>query len=118
MVVWIAAAPRPDAPERFFVRLDCQNYPLDPPTGNFWDPSDNCPLPFASRPKGGGKAFSFRVDWEGGRAFYHPYDRVAAKSHPDWVQKHAHLVWDRNHTISDLLEQIYDILHCPDYTGV
>ena len=119
VVLWVATAPRQNAPDRFHIRMDCQQYPNEPPTGTFWDPVAKTPLAIAARPKGRDQvAKVFRVDWEGGRAFYHPYDRVAAKSHGDWPTKYPHLVWDRNHTVVDLLIEIYRLLNCNDYTGV
>ena len=60
-----------------------------------------------------------RTDWENGRAFYHPYDRVAAQGHADWPAKYPHLVWNpATHTLVDLLSELHALLHCPDYHGV
>lgn len=120
LLLWVAAGPRPNAPDRFHVRLDCQGYPTVPPTGTLWDPAENQQLPPAPRPKGTGQvAMMFRTDWENGRAFYHPYDRVAAQGHGDWSQKYPHLVWNpATHTLVDLLSEIHALLHTPDYHGV
>jgi hypothetical protein len=75
VILWIAAARRDDAPDRFFVRLDAAGYRSVPPTGTFWDPATKAALEFARRPKGkpdSRVAKVFRTDWESGRAFYHP----------------------------------------------
>ena len=37
VVLWIAAASRKDAPDRYCLQLDLDNYPSVPPTGMFWD---------------------------------------------------------------------------------
>jgi hypothetical protein len=119
-LVWIAATPRACAPDRFFFRLDCLGYPTVPPTGTVWDLVANEQLSAAGRPKGTGQVeMMFRTDWEGGRAFYHPYDRVAAQSHPDWPGKYPHLLWNPStHTIVLLLSELYALLHSPNYRGI
>jgi hypothetical protein len=119
-ILWMAAASRPNAPDRFYVQLDVSNYRMVPPTGTFWDPSTKATLEFAKHPKGRDSRFAkvFRTDWEGGRAFYHAYDRVAAQGHPDWARDQPSLVWDSNHTIVDYLEELHSLLNCGDYLGL
>jgi hypothetical protein len=51
-ILWIAPAPRSDAPSRFYVSLDVAGYRAVPPTGAFWDLAANGPLDAARRPKG------------------------------------------------------------------
>jgi hypothetical protein len=78
-------------------------------------------LALEKRPKGRpGSRFAkvFRTDWEGGRAFYHPYDRAAANSHADWPSTQPHLVWNANHTIVDYLAEFHALLNSGDYLGV
>ena len=119
VVFWVAAAPQAGAPDRFYVRLDCANYPVDPPTGTFWDPGTRSDLDHSKRPKGRERvAMVFRTDWENGRAFYHPYDRVASKSHPNWRTEHPHHAWGDRHTIVDFLSEIHALLQLREYTGV
>ncbi len=121
VILWIAAARRDNAPDLFFVRLDLAGYRSVPPTGTFWDPTTKATLELAKRPKGrpGSRvAKVFRTDWEGGRAFYHPYDRVAAQSHPQWVGEQPHLVWTASHTIVDYLTEIHGLLNSGDYIGI
>jgi len=120
-ILWIASASRPNAPDRFYVQLDLSNYRTVSPTGTFWDPYTRATLDSAKRPKGRPDsrfAKVFRTDWEGGRAFYHPYDRVAAEGHPEWSKNQASLVWDSNHTIVDYLEEFHSLLNCGDYVGI
>lgn len=121
IVVWMAAAARPGAPDRYYVLLDASDYRGVPPTGTFWNPTTKETTPFADRPKGATNsrfAKVFRTDWENGRAFYHPYDRVAASSHTAWPTEQPHLIWDSEHTIVDYLEEFSSLLHCGDYIGV
>lgn len=118
---WMAAAPRVRAPDRFYVALDVMGYRSVPPTGTFWDPVKKAALEFGERPKGkpGGRlAMVFRTDWEGGRAFYHPYDRVAAQGHSQWATEQPHLIWTSSRTIVDYLEEFQSLLATEDYLGV
>jgi hypothetical protein len=119
VILWIAAAARPHAPERFYILLDAAGYRAVPPTGAFWDLSTRSQLDIAKRPKGKpGSRFArvFRTDWNNS-AFYHPYDRVAAQSHPGWVKEQPHLLWTDCHTIVDYLEEFYSLLNSGDYLG-
>jgi len=121
VIFWIAAAHRNNAPDRFFVCLDVAGYRAVPPTGTFWDAATKTTLEFTKRPKGQADsrvAKVFRTDWESGRALYHPYDRVAAQSHPQWAGEQPHLVWTANHTIVDYLSEIHGLLNSGDYVGV
>jgi hypothetical protein len=119
-ILWIAASARADAPDRFYVSMDVAGYRSVPPTGTFWDTATKSALDLAMRPKGKPDsrfAKVFRADWNNA-AFYHPYDRVAAKDHPDWAKQQPHIVWTNNHTIVDYLEEFYSLLNCGDYLGV
>jgi len=122
VILSIAAAPRDNAPERFLVRLDMAGYRSVPPTGMFWDPASKSTLEFAKRPKGKPEsrvARVFRTDWaESGRAFYHPYDRVAAQSHPAWPTEQPHLIWTASNTIVDYLTEFHALLNSGDYVGI
>lgn len=121
VVLWIAAAERPGAPDRFYVLLDVAGYRSDSPTGTFWDPATKDILDLAKRPKGrDGSRFArvFRTDWKKGQAFYHPYDRVAVQGHAKWLTEQPHLVWTSDHTIVDFLEEFHSLLNCGDYIGI
>ena len=121
VVLWLRAAPREGAPHRFYVALDLDGYRTAAPTGTFWDPATETMLDTASRPKGKPNsrfAKVFRTDWEEGRAFYHPYDRVAADGHVKWRTRQPHLVWTSDHTIVDYLEEFRALLNSDDYVGV
>ena len=60
----------------------------------------------------------FRTDWENGRAFYHPFDRAAVKSHPNWPKEQPHLIWTPERAIVDFLDEFHRLLHSGDYIGV
>jgi hypothetical protein len=51
-ILWVEAAPRAEAPDRFYLRLDLDGYRTVPPTGTFWDPSAGEALVPEKRPKG------------------------------------------------------------------
>jgi len=120
-LLWIAAAPRPGAPDRFHVMLDLAGYRSVPPTGTFWDLGAGRMVDASKRPKGKPNsrvAKVFRTDWENGSAFYHPYDRVAAHGHTAWPMDQPHLVWTSSHTIVDYLEEFHGLLNSGDYIGI
>ncbi len=117
----VTAAPRDASPDRFYLLLDCQGYPAEGPTGAFWDPNKRAPLPSAAWPKGKGQgqvAAVFRPDWEGGRAIYHPFDRLTASKHADWPSKYPRLLWGGSRTIVDYLGMVHGLLNSNDYRGV
>jgi hypothetical protein len=120
---WMAAAPRTDAPDRFYVALDLSGYRSVAPTGAFWDPVKKAPLEPETWPKGKpGSRFAMVFKTSGfqgcGSAFYHPYDRVAMQGHVDWPRQQPHLIWSSSHTIVDYLEEFQALLTSGDYLGV
>jgi hypothetical protein len=120
VVFWIAAAERMNAPERFHVRLDLTNYSIVPPTGTFWDLTTHQPLATPLRPYGQGQVGRvFRIDWKGGQAFYHPFDRQASRDgHSQWPRQYPHLVWTEKNTVADLLSVLWELLQSRAYEGV
>ena len=121
VILWFAAARRENSPDRFYLRLDLAGYRNAAPTGTFCDPATGSPLDRAMRPKGRpGSRFErvFRTDWEGGRAFYHPYDRVALPGHENWATENPQLVWTAECTIVDYLLEFRKLLNSKDYIGV
>src|ERR1700723_899802 len=65
-ILWITAAPRANAPDRFYFCLDMTGYRSAPPTGTFWDPISKVALDVLKRPKGKTNtrcAKIFRTDW-------------------------------------------------------
>ena len=120
VILWVRAAPREGAADRYYIALNLDGYRTAAPTGTFWNSETKTMLDFANRPKGKENsrfAKVFRIDWEEGRAFYHPYDRRAADSHSDWRIQQPHLVWTSNHTIIDYLEEFHSLLSSDEYIG-
>lgn len=120
---WMAAAPRPGAPDRYYVTLNLSGYRNVPPTGPFWDPVKKQTLELAKWPKGKADsrfALVFRTSGFtfAGRAFYHPYDRAPLSDHPNWAAEQPHLVWTSSHTIVNYLEEFQSLLNSGDYVGV
>ncbi len=69
MIFWVAAAKRDKAPDRFYLKLNCKNYPTDSPTGTFWDPETKEQLAGRKWPKGSGQVSAvFNPTWENGVA--------------------------------------------------
>jgi hypothetical protein len=119
MLFSVAAAKRENAPDRFYLRLDCAGYPARSPTGGFWDPQTKDTLAAAKWPKGTKRvADVFKHGWRDGKALYHPFDRVTWDAHPDWPQQYKHLTWTRDHTIVDFLLMVHGLLNSSEYTGV
>ncbi len=118
---WLKAANRGNSPERFYFIVDGEGYRTQPPTATFWDPETKTVLAPTLRPKfrpDSRAAKVFRTDWEDGRAFYHPYDRVAVNSHQQWRVDIPGVVWSSEHTIVDFLAAFQPLLQCGDYLGV
>lgn len=118
---WVAAPPRPKAPDRFYIIVDATGYGAQLLTGTFWDPEKKEVLAFDKRPRGKENsriAKVFRTDWENGRAFYHPFDRVALNGHANWTSEMPGNVWTTKHTVVDFLEMVAALLNGGDYVGV
>lgn len=121
IVLWVASAEREHAPPRFYLLLDLDNYRAVAPTGAFWDLDAKVALPTTMWPKGkpGSRtAKVFRTDWDNAVALYHPYDRRASGSHPNWKHEQPHLVWNSMHTIADYLTEIHGLLNSRNYIGI
>lgn len=119
-IVWVRPASRPKAPERFYFDLDMTGYRGKPPTGTLWDAAKQAVLALELRPKGrpGSRvAKVFRTDWNNA-ALYHPYDRVAADSHPEWLAAHPNLIWTPQHTMVDYVMEMHGLLNGDCYVGV
>lgn len=111
IVASISTAPTIHPPGSLALRIAALEYPDQPPTSTPWDLVGDCQLAADDRPKSGRAATVFRPDWEGGRALYHPCDRVAITGHPDWVREHADELWDPTDDISQLFRVVHTILN-------
>lgn len=111
------------SPDKYFVRIDCQNYPAKAPTATFWSVEQNAQLANELRPWGTGQvALVFRTDWAHecppGGAFYHPCDRRALDSHADWPNTCPRACWSPDKGLTHFLNEIYRLLNSESYTGV
>jgi hypothetical protein len=121
--IWMAAAPRSGAPDRYYIALNLSGYRNAPPTGPLWDPVKKQTIELSKWPKGKPNsrfAQVFRTDGFSfaGRALYHPYDRSPLSDHPNWPAEQPHLVWTSTHTIVNYLEEFQSLLTSGDYVGV
>jgi len=100
----------------FTLRLNCAGYPVDPPTGTFWDCENDGVLAFPSWPKGSGRVTaSLRTDWQNGAALYIPCDRVSIHGHDNWRSVYPSMIWNPKRGITQYLEIVHDLLHSRDY---
>jgi hypothetical protein len=117
-VIWIAAAPRPQSPDRYHLFFNLAHYPKVGPTAYLWDIETKAKLALAKWPKGVGDVkMAFRTDWNNAAALYCPWDRVAAEGHPDWAVKHAGQIWTSGHTIVHYLRRTHELLISDEYYG-
>lgn len=116
--IFIAAAPRPGAPTRFWLRCDFTNYPADAPTATPWDLDTNNKLAAGKRPKGDHVGMVFRSDWEEGRALYAAYDRVALIGHPNWRTEYPRTAWNGTQDLAWWAMRIWELVNDDDYLGV
>lgn len=118
-VFGVSAAPRPDSPTEFALRLELIGYPHSTPTGSLWDTDADSSLDPERRPKGERAAMLFRTDgWAGGAtAMYAPWDRMGLQAHPDWTQKYPLETWNATRDISFVLSNVHTILNADDYLG-
>jgi len=115
LLFFVSAPPRPVGPPGFLLRSECKGYSATPPTSQLWDGSRNLPLAEPLRPKNqqGGVMEPFK-SW--GNCLYHPIDRLA-RDHNNWVTLHPDKIWTPQRKIAFLLETVYDLLHCSEYSG-
>ena len=101
----------------FGFRCECSQFPSKPPDVQLWDVMHDQPLVHADFPQvnGGPAAKIFRTDWENGQHIYHPMDRKATDSHPDWKNTLRIKAWKPDRGIVQLLEELYAVLHSQNY---
>ena len=119
-VVMITVTPgrRDGAPSEYLLRFDLAGYPESAPTSTPWNATTGNVLESDLRPKGERVGHVFRTDWEGGRALYAPFDRVALNGHPNWKTQHSRQVWDPSKDLAWLLQILHEMLNNDDYTGI
>lgn len=119
VLVAVSAAPRDNAPQEFFLRFDLTGYPVSAPTATPWNPETRDVLEANLRPKGERAGYVFRSDWEGGRALYAPFDRVALdRYHSEWRRRYPRQAWDATRDFAWVLQFLHELLNDADYTGI
>jgi hypothetical protein len=118
IVIAVRAAPRENGPEEFALLFDLTDYPTRAPTATPWDLETGAKLAEGRRPKGYRVGHAFRTNWEGGRALYVPYDRVALEGHPAWRADCPGFVWDASKKLTFYLIKVHELLNDEDYEGV
>lgn len=119
VTIAVSAPARPQAPTEFAFRFECAGYRCTPVTGQPWDIQSHTPLPGSRWPTGPSIVASvFRHEWKKGQCLYLPCDRLAIDGHDNWRHEHPHRLWQPQRGIICYLEQIYELFHQSDYSGV
>jgi len=118
-ILAISAPPRPGAPSEFGFRFECTGYRQNPATAQPWDIEGDKPLPAGRWPTGPVMVCAvFRPDWKQGMCLYLPCDRMSIEGHNDWRTQHPSRLWQPHRGIICYLEQIYELFHQSDYSGI
>jgi hypothetical protein len=117
-VLWVAAAPRPEAPSRYSIRFDLSGYPTAAPTATMWDTVTSTIMADTHWPGGTGRVqLAFNPGWNR-QALYLPCDRVAIEGHDAWREQHPSYVWNSSKDITHYLAIVHELLNSPDYSGL
>lgn len=118
VIIWVAAAPKANCPDKYYFHFDLDGYTAAAPTAYPWDMSIKSVLDEAIWPKGNRLVSkTFRPDWKpnGQHALYAPCDRASMVGHPQWQQDHPHLWWQPAFNITVYLNFLYSLLNSADY---
>jgi hypothetical protein len=119
VILAVAAPPRPRSPLEFGFRFECSGYRQTAVTAQPWDMTANVPLPAARWPTGPVMVGAvFRPEWMQGRCLYLPCDRMSIAGHDGWRNDHPSRLWQPARGIICYLEQIYELFHQSDYSGI
>ena len=119
VVIAVSAPARGAAPLEFGFRFECTGYPVVPVTAQSWDLQTGAPLPAARWPTGGPIFNSvFRPGWKHGMCLYLPCDCMSIEGHDNWCNEHPSRLWRPDRGIICYLEQLHDLFHQSDYSGV
>jgi hypothetical protein len=119
VIIAVSAPPRPSGPPEFGFRFECSGYRQTPVTAQPWDISANAPLPFPKWPTGKSIVPSiFRTAWKAGHCLYMPCDRMSIEGHDNWCAEYPSRLWQPSRGLICYLEQLYDLFHQSDYSGV
>ena len=114
----VFAAYRKDSPDSYDFRFKIDNYPSETPEICIWNLDTNVKLEVGLRPTGSeGIKLLFRTNWENGNHLYAPYERVALRSHPGWLNQYKDLCWSSGDSIIKILLDLYRRLNSNEYHG-
>lgn len=111
VTIGVSASGRSGGAREYALRIDLTHYPHQAPTFEPWHPGDRRRLTATERPKGTRAAAIFRTDWEGGRALYAPYDRIALASHRNWADAYPRSVWRPTRDLAFVLDELWEVLN-------
>ena len=115
----VAAERRPGAPDEYGFRFECSGYRDTPVTARPWDVAEDTALPFHRWPAGKFIIPSiFRPEWKDGHCLYLPCDRLSIEGHDNWRSDHPSRLWQPQRGLVCYLEQLYDLFHQADYSGI
>jgi hypothetical protein len=119
VIIAISAPGRPGSPAEFGFRFECSGYRQVPATAQPWDIKANAQLAAPKWPTGPVMvAAVFRPDWKQGQCLYLPCDRLSIEGHENWRNEHPSRIWQPERGIICYVEQIYELFHQSDYSGV
>lgn len=115
VTMWVQAAPKPGAPDKFYFRFDLNGYSATAPTACPWEPSGNTRLNNAMWPKGSQfVSKTFNHSWKP-NALYAPCDRIAMEGHEAWRTEFPELWWQPTFKITVYLNFLHRLLNSADY---
>ena len=119
VILAISAPERPRSPLEYGFRFECTGYRQSPATAQPWD-IDRCrPLSAEQWPTGPVMVSAvFRPDWKKGQCLYLPCDRMSIEGHGGWRTGDPNLIRQPERGIICYVEQIYELFHQSDYSGV
>jgi|SRR5215469_14302054 len=92
------------------LRVNCSDYPHQPPSAMPWDSTANGPLPENRWPKGGRVSQVFNPGWKGGTALYIPCDRQSIEGHPNWNSEYPWMIWNPARGLVQYIEAVFETL--------
>lgn len=100
----------------YTLRLLCDGYPEQPPTGAFWDAAHGTHLPGPRWPRAGpGRGQALRNDWQSGTALYIPCDRHSISGHDQWRGLYPAWLWKPKRGLTCYLEVVSELIGGADY---
>ena len=119
VVLAVSAPSRPASPAEFLFRFECSGYRQNPSSAQPWDIDTGRPLPAGRWPTGPVMVCAvFRPDWKQGQCLYLPCDRMSIEGHDNWRSQHPSRLWQPQRGIVCYLEQIHELFHQNDYSGI